>query len=395
MGKQQLGQFWLAWRTDRGEWAICWNDSTAGTRRRKSTGIRDYNDGDPPSEAVQALADHFTRFGRPEAIDPNAKASLMRLLSSWLAKEGIHKARAAQYGYAVRNLQRWIESRGQMMVSDVSPTSTAEFITMRQLEGVSGETIHGELAALRTAMNWAADNDLIPYAPRVAKVPSAMRSDPRDITYTQEQVAALLEAATSRFDRLHVALFTMLMLSTHGRTEAVLEMDASQIRNGLIHFNAQGRKQTSKRRSIVPVAPTLKPWLPAKGKVIVYRAIRKDGSIFERTTENIKNAFAGCLTDAGIVDTEGKPYGSPNALRHTIHTYLQTKGVPQAQIDAAAGHSSERGSGRNYTHLRPEYLSDLIDAVEGYWAELDQFTRAHRSQVGPKDFDFKTGRRIV
>src|SRR3546814_7757825 len=34
--------------------------------------------------------------------------------------------------------------------------------------------------------------------------------------------------------------------------------------------------------------------------------------------------------------------GSPNTLRHTLHTYLQTVGVPQAQIDAAAGHSSER-----------------------------------------------------
>src|SRR3546814_20588493 len=61
--------------------------------------------------------------------------------------------------------------------------------------------------------------------------------------------------------------------------------------------------------------------------------------------------------------------GSPNTLRHTLHTYLQTVGVPQAQIDAAAGHSSERGSGRNYTHLRPEYLKDFIEAVEAYWRE--------------------------
>src|SRR3546814_2435511 len=68
--------------------------------------------------------------------------------------------------------------------------------------------------------------------------------------------------------------------------------------------------------------------------------------------------------------------GSPNTLRHTLHTYLQTVGVPQAQIDAAAGHSSERGSGRNYTHLRPEYLKDFTEAVEARSEE-------HTSELQP------------
>src|SRR3546814_3532331 len=72
--------------------------------------------------------------------------------------------------------------------------------------------------------------------------------------------------------------------------------------------------------------------------------------------------------------------GSPNTLRHTLHTYLQTVGVPQAQIDAAAGHGSERGSGRNYTHLRPEYLKDFIEAVEAYWREMDR-SEEHTSEL--------------
>src|SRR3546814_10173427 len=76
--------------------------------------------------------------------------------------------------------------------------------------------------------------------------------------------------------------------------------------------------------------------------------------------------------------------GSPNTLRHTLHTYLQTVGVPQAQIDAAAGHSSERGSGRNYTHLRPEYLKDFIEAVEAYWREMDRLTKVHRVRPVPE-----------
>ena len=176
----------------------------------------------------------------------------------------------------------------------------------------------------------------------------------------------------------------MIMLSTHARVEAVLELDAAaQIRRDLIHFNAPGRQQTSKRRPIVPIAPALAPWLPKTGKVIMYRTRRKDGTIYSRPTFGIKTSFAKCLIAAGITDTEGRPWGSPNALRHSIHTYLQTVGVPQAQIDAAAGHVSDGGgTGKNYTHLRPEYLKGFVAAVEAYWSEMDGLTRVHRPQ-GP------------
>ncbi len=68
--------------------------------------------------------------------------------------------------------------------------------------------------------------------------------------------------------------------------------------------------------------------------------------------------------------------------------YPHTVGVPQAQIDAAAGHVSDGGgTGKNYTHLRPEYLKGFVAAVEAYWSEMDGLTRVHRSQVGPKVHD--------
>lgn len=387
-GTQRLGQFWLAWRTDRGEWAVCWNDAAAGTRRRKSTGVRSFNDGHPPSEAIEKLVEHHRRHGRAEAIDPRAKESVSLVLATWLAHDGINRARAEQYGYAVRHLERWFAERGPMMVDEVTTPATRDYIDFRLAQGVKGETIAGELATLQRALNWAEAEGVIPDRKKVATVPSQLRSGPKETEYSPQQVAALLDAATGRFDRLHVATFAMVMLSTHARVEAVLEADAGQVRNGLLYTNAPGRQQTTKRRAVVPVVPTLAPWLPASGKLIVARSLRKDGSVAERPTRSIKTAFAGCLEHAGIAA------GSPNTLRHTIHTYLQTRGVPQAQIDAAAGHSSERGSGRNYTHLRPDYLREFAAAVEDYWRELDRFTAAHRSQLGPKDFDSKTGLRV-
>lgn len=318
-------------------------------------------------------------------------------MSAWLAKEGVGRARAAQYAYSIQHMQRWIDSRGPLMVSEIKPSVMKGFIQMRLAEGVSGETIHGDMAALSRALKWACEEEeIIPFIPKLGRVDKSLRSTAKELEYSQEQVAALLEEAIRRFDRQHVHLFAMIMLSCHARVEAVMEMDASsQIRKGRIFFNAPGRAQTTKRRPIVPIAPTLAPWLPAMGKVIMYRTARKDGSIYARPTWSIKKSFAACLEGARIVDATGKALGSPNTLRHTIHTYLQTVGVPQAQIDAAAGHSSDGGgTGRNYTHLRPEYLKDFIEAVEGYWSEIDKLTTAHRSQLGPKVFDLKTGNEI-
>src|SRR3546814_16706861 len=76
--------------------------------------------------------------------------------------------------------------------------------------------------------------------------------------------------------------------------------------------------------------------------------------------------------------------GSPNTLRHTLHTYLQTVGVPQAQIDDPAGHSSERGSGRNYPHLWPAYLQALTQAVEAHLRAMDRLNEVRTVRPGPQ-----------
>lgn len=391
----RLGEFWLAWRTDRQEWAICWNDSAARTRRRISTGCGDYNDNSAPVEAQEALAKHFHAYGQPEAIDPNQRQSVSVVLTTWLAKEAARKARAQQYAYAVAHLQRWLDRMGGLTVAALTPERVQSYIDNRRSEGVTGETIQGELAALSRSLKWADLNGMIPYAPRIPRVPAELKSGPKEVEYSKEQIAALLEAAASRVDRIHVQLFAMIMLSTHARVEAVLELDASQIRDGLIYFNAPSRAQTIKKRAIVPVTPTLAKLLPTSGKVIQQWNARKDGSITGRDVFSIRKSFANCLIDAGITKN-GKPWGSPNSLRHTIHTQLQRVGVPQAQIDTAAGHATDGGrTGRNYTHLRPEYLKEFCEAIEAYWADLDRLTQVHRrSLIGPNLYDHVTGKAL-
>jgi hypothetical protein len=330
-----------------------------------------------------------------------------------------------RYTTSVKHLIRFFEHERKLgkvgstvMVSDVNKRLVDRFIKFRKAEGVGGWTINRDLKALRGALNHGWKHELIESAPFVHDVEARDKAKPRDLVYTPERVAALLEAAASREDRKHLLLYIMIALSTCGRSWAILDLDSSQIRDGRIHFLADDRAQSKKRRSIVPIAPTLAPWLEGiKGKVIVSRKPKAqrnwaDPSVpefFEYPCYDLGDSFEKCLIEAGICrevfDDEGnqvmlppraklgetqarpklKGLGTPNTLRHTAITEMHRRGVPEAQIDAAAGHVGEGTGKRNYRHVRPDYLAEFIAGVEAYWAEISRYTDVHlRSHSGPK-----------
>lgn len=423
----ELGPFRLYWREEREVWTIAWYDDGGGSRTRricrKTTGIGVRGeDGRPPQEALDALADHYTEWRKPTEQAAN-EALVEGLLADWL--EHVEEADADPQR-AKDCVAQWLAffemerregriTRGPY-VSDIGVRICERFIKWRLAQPgkrrgttISGGTVSRELAALRAALRRAWKAEQIPSAPYIPDVEKADKAQPRELIYTPEEVARILEAAWRLEERRHVHLFILIMLSTHGRGEAVLELDASrrQLRHGLIYFLAPGEVQTKKRRSIVPVAPTLAPWLEGiDGKVIQYRTRRKDDAsgeeeIITKPTASIKTAFAACLIEAGLcqqeVDDDGKPVwllprrklgetqarpsmvpiGNPNTLRHTIATELHALGVPEAQIDTAAGHAGTGTNKKNYRHLRPDYLKEFIEGVEAYWRRVGQFTDVH------------------
>lgn len=427
-GRFELNGHWLWYRAERDEWAICWLDGR--TTRRILTGVRGGDPDHPPEAAKERLAEHVLkskakRLLQPAEPEPASQVLLEEVVAQWLDRHVAELADGQRYATSVLVWERfWSKLRAEglcpepLTVGAVNSRLVDAFIDFRRAEGCSAPSISRDLAALRGPLNWALREELIISAPRVKDVKG--KDARRELEWTPEQVAAILEAAWEREERRHVHLFTLIHCSTHGRTEAILELDAdTQIRDGLIFFNAPGRLQTRKKRSIVPICPTLAPWLrDVEGKVVRYRVptsarsrARGEPDFFERPTSAIRNAFKSVLIEAHrrnprlrlarqAQDGEGKkiwleprsslgeqerrprlePIGSPNTLRHTIHTWHQRQGVPQAQIDAAAGHNSERGSGRNYTHLRPEYLREFVESTEAFWAEVDRFTNVHRKE---------------
>lgn len=422
-GRFELGPFWLWYRRDRDDWNICWLDGRV--TRRASTGIG--TDGrHPPEEAKLALIDHWTAWkAKAQAIEPSGplppgEVLLAEITAAWLEDHVAHLEAPERYLDSIDVLEKFwtdLERRNLLpepfTVSRVSNGLVDLFIEWRTAQGASPPTISRDLAAIRGPINWALKNERLTVAPRIKDVKG--RKKPKDLEWSPEQVAVLLEVARAAPERHHVHLFAMIMLSTHARAEATLELDASQIRRAQINFLRPGEDQTRKRRAIVPICPTLAPWLDGvSGKVIVYRAptsakTRAAGGaeFFERPTSDIGNAFTGVLLEAHrlrpdlgfaaqerdhagellwlpprrkLGETKRRPklkaIGTPNTLRHTIHTWHKTFGVPDAQIDAAAGHSEE-GTGANYTHLRPEYLREFIASTEAFWREVGAFTSAH------------------
>src|SRR3546814_1488057 len=123
-------------------------------------------------------------------------------------------------------------------------------ITFRLGEGVKGETIRGDLAALSGALNYARKRNRLREVPFIPGVDAALRSGPKELEYSMEQVAGLLEAAWRLQERHHVHLFTLISLSTHGRTEAILELEAPQVRDGII----RSEEHTSELQSLMRIS---------------------------------------------------------------------------------------------------------------------------------------------
>jgi integrase len=439
--RTELGPFWLWYRSERDDWCICWYDDGGPKRKRrtcrKSTGIGGGDPDTPPAAAEDALADHYTDWRKGKPAETADAAYVEGFLANWLAESAKTNKDPVRSADCVAQWSRFFEVErraglitGQPLVADINKALCGRYIDWRKVQPgkrkgstISGGTMSRELAALRAALRLAWQDEKIPAAPFIPDVPDDLKAKPREEIYSYEEVARLLEAALRIPERWHVHRFAMTMLSTHGRVEAVLELDCdAQMKRGRFFFLNPNEAQTKKRRSIVPIAPTLAPWVEGtEGQLIQYRAptARKTWAdpdvpeYYERPTSDIKNAFEACLIEAGIservLDADGKAMwleprrklgetarrpmmrgrGSPNTLRHTISTHLHAYGVPEAQIDMAAGHAGEGTNKRNYRHLRPEYLKEFIEGVEAFWREVGKYTTAHlRSQCDPNVINF-------
>ena len=164
---------------------------------------------------------------------------------------------------------------------------------------VADATVRYELGMLSVALRWAVNKDLI------SKAPEIRRPDP-----PERKVRHLNRAEFERwFEHVkapHARLYVELGLASMARPTAILELtwDRVDFERGTVDLNPRGRRQTRKRRPIVPLNDD------ALAALREERDARQSGHVIERGGKqitSIKKAFQAASARAGIHVTPYTP----------------------------------------------------------------------------------------
>jgi len=245
------------------------------------------------------------------------------------------------------------------VVSELTPDRLDAFVAWMREAGSSDGYIARTLSTLKAALNRAWKRQEII---RVPFIPLPQNGPPRERRLSIEESAALLNACEAE----HLYVFVVLAFATLARPGALLELRREQIdlRDGLIHLNPPGRRQTKKYRPALPLAPILRPWVEAlpNGPLISY---------YGEQVKSIKTAFRATRLKAGL-DESVTPY----TIRHTMATELRKRAVPSWEVSGMLGHQSAGfRTTEIYAKYDPSYLGQAVRAIEAWFIELNCLLR--------------------
>ncbi len=223
-------------------------------------------------------------------------------------------------------------------------------IYVERRAGVGSGTMRREITVLRAAFTWAVRERWIPAAPYVEMPP---QPPPRDRWLARDDVARLIRSTQSP----HIRLFVVLAFHTAARAGAILELtwDRVDFERRLIHYHRPGRRETKKRRAVVPINAVALAELQAQRLVAVTDHVIEFRG---RPIRLIKKGFASACRRAGIEDC------SPHVLRHSAASNMVMAGVPLAEVARTLG-DSEAMVERVYAKFSPDYLRRAVDSLAG------------------------------
>lgn len=356
----RAGKFFLKQRGTKGTWQICWYEGRQ--TRTVSCGTSDVQ------VATELLFKHALRNERaPSTTD----AQLAHVLMSYYENYGQALPSAGQARIAFREANEfWPDAD----VSKLTRPEQLRFIAQQRAAGYADWTIQNQLGRVWAALNWARrDNPQLIVPDMVTAADWKPILEHRDRVYTPEELGLLLSVAAAHE---HWWRFTVLAIGTAGREAAIRELTWAQIdtRVGRIALNPPGRRQTSKRRAIVPIAPTLASELDSWGVQPIGPVVSRDGQpVLSR------EFFDAMLSKTGLD-------GGPHTIRHTVRTWLAEQDVPDAQADMFMGHlGAGSRTGAKYIHRRPEYLSAVKDSVESLYVAVAPYVTSERRLLVPGD----------
>lgn len=331
-----------------GTFYIYWTEQRSGrsVSRERSTGTRDRAEAHATFAAwleAGGGAPDSIRWDGPRRAAQAAIADVLAVYAQEHAAE--HTASPETVAMAIKALLSWW---GGQTCDAIRPETCRAYRKARVGQGVKEATAARELSTLRAALGYATRNGKLIDRPFV-ELPQ--RPPGRDRWLTRSEVAALLwESRKTPHARGHLPLFILLALATGARPSALFDLQWSQIdfTRNRIDFNPPGRKQTSKRRPIVPIPRRLR-WflLRAHARASSPHVLTYAG----RPIAHVKQSFKMARIRAGL-----GPEVVPYTLRHSAGTWLAQAGVDLWVIAGWLGHTQQRTT-ELYAHHSPQHMA--------------------------------------
>lgn len=323
--------------------------------------------------------------------EPDA-ARVVPLLITYWRERGSKKLRPAQPASSIRQFMAFLmqDELGPLAtLAQMTPEVFRRFQAWRmaphsytvhfegdtyshQSKGVNGESVQRNFDDLSAAFRHHEREWRIPYGPRIPRVEQDLRSEPRDLHLTYDQLGAMIGYARQLSDKT-LLRFILLMMATCARSEVAALFDPATQYNpdtGIIDLHPEGRKRTHKRNALVPAIEPLKPvlaeWIVDKAKP---RKSRK-------TAWRTMRAALGLPADT-----------LPTTIRHTVATNLRNDRIsPAAVISEFMGHVGLTATTKRYAKLDPEYLADIKPGLTTIWQRAmdaaEAWERGHSLTTG-------------
>lgn len=216
--------------------------------------------------------------------------------------------------------------------------------------GRSAATVRYELGMLSVALRWAVQRDYIRKAPTIWR-PEPPERRVRHLTRVE------FERWFGQVKAPHAKLYVELGLATMARPTAILELtwDRVAFDRGTVDLNPAGRRQTRKRRPVVPLNDE------ALNALREAYSARQSQFVIERganQVKSIKKAFQAASARSGI-------HVTPYTLRHTGAVWAVESGkVTMDELAQFLGHDSSATTSKFYARFSPDYLRRVSDAVQ-------------------------------
>lgn len=278
------------------------------------------------------------------STEPGSEWLIGRIINAYIAdREAAGIASTARQKDAWKAMRPfWENVRPELIDRDMAQSYAKR-------RGMSDATLRYELGMLSVALRWAVAKGVL------TKAPDVWRPEP-----PERKVRHLTRAQFERwFDQVkapHARLYVELGLATMARPTAILELQWPQVdlERGTVDLNPRGRRQTRKRRPVVPlnddaIAALEEAYRGHQSEYVIERGGNKVASV--------KKAFQAASERAGI-------HVTPYTLRHTGAVWAAEAGVSMAELAQFMGHEDSATTEKHYARFSPGHLRKVAAAVQ-------------------------------